>query len=70
MPNIRTDLIIRGCIITAVFSVISYVLVRKSNDVQDIPVLFVVFGIVILISILYDIERFHAISKPNSQAET
>jgi type III secretory pathway component EscR len=70
MPNIRTDLIIRVCIITAIFSVISYILLRRNEGVQDMPALFVLFGIVILISILYDIERFHAISKPDGESKT
>jgi len=66
MTNIRTDLIIRVCVITAVFSLISYILVRRNEAVQDIPVFFILFGIVLLISILFDIERFHAITKPNA----
>ncbi len=68
MTNIRTDLIIRVCIITAVFSLISYFLVGRNEDVQAIPALFVLFGIVTLISVLYDIQRFHAITKPNTES--
>jgi hypothetical protein len=70
MRNIRTDLIIRVCIITAVFSLLSYILVQKNEVIQDIPAFFVLFGIVLLISILYDIERFHAITKPNTESKT
>ena len=70
MPNIRTDLIIRVCIITAVFSLISYIIIRKNADVGALPLLFVLFGIVILISILYDIQRFHAITKPGGESKT
>ena len=67
MINIRTDLILRVCIITAVFTVISSVLIFEHRAVQFVPSLFVVFGIVIVISILYDIERFHAIAAEPEQ---
>jgi hypothetical protein len=68
--NIRTDLTIRVCIITAVFSIISYVLIQRNKGVQDFPVLFILFGVVILISIIYDIQRFHAIDpKPTTETK-
>jgi hypothetical protein len=70
LTNIRTDLIIRVCIITAVFSLISYAVIRKNAGIDTIPLLFVVFGIVLLISILYDIQRFHVITKPSSEPKT
>jgi hypothetical protein len=70
MTNIRTDLITRVCIITAVFSVVSYILVQRNEAVQYVPVFFILFGIVLLISILYDIERFHAITKPSTESRT
>jgi hypothetical protein len=70
MTNIRTDLIMRVCIITAVFSLLSYVLVSRNEAVQDIPVFFILFGIVLLISILYDVERFHAMTKPDTESKT
>jgi hypothetical protein len=58
--NIRTDLVVRVCIITAVISILSYFLVmRNEYPAVAIPALFVLFGIVILISILFDLNRFH-----------
>ena len=67
MLNIRTDLIVRVCIITSAFSIISYFLILKHISTPDrlvvaIPLLFVVFGVVILISILYDLRRYNVMS--------
>jgi len=70
VTNIRTDPIIRVCIITAIFSLLSYILVQRNKGVQGIPVFFILFGVVLLISIPYDIERFHAIPKPNPESKT
>ena len=70
MTDIRTDLTIRVCIITAVFTLLSYVLVSRNKAVQDVPVLFIVFGAVILISILYDVERFKAVADPEIESKT
>ncbi len=67
--NIRSDLIARACIITAVFTLISYLVILKNEGVQAIPVLFVLFGVVMLISILFDINRFHVLN-PKSNTET
>ncbi len=66
MLNLRTDLIARVCIITSIYSIISYFVIQK-NYSQDqlamgVPMLFVMFGIVILISILYDLRRYHVTS--------
>lgn len=66
--NLRSDLIARVCIITAVFSIFSYLIILKNEDVQAIPVLFVLFGVVLLISVLYDISRFHVLNpSPNTE---
>jgi len=64
MLNLRTDLIARVCIITTVFSIISYIVIQKNAITPDrliiaIPLLFVVCGVVILISILYDLRRYN-----------
>ena len=68
--NIRSDLIARVCIITAIFSLISYLIIQRNEDVQAIPVLFVLFGVVTLISILFDINRFHVLNpKPNPETK-
>lgn len=67
MLNIRTDLIVRVCIITTAFSIISYYVMQKNaltpdRLIIDIPLLFAVFGIVILISILYDLRRYNVMN--------
>ncbi|MDE1862702.1 MAG: hypothetical protein KGI33_07310 [Thaumarchaeota archaeon] len=63
MLDIRTDLVARVCIITGIFSMISYYLVQKDMAVPgrlmtSMPLLFVAFGVVTLISILYDLRRY------------
>lgn len=67
MLNLRTDLIARVCIITAAFSIISYIVIQKNIITPDrlivaIPLLFVTCGVVILISILYDLRRYNVTS--------
>jgi uncharacterized membrane protein len=65
--NFRTDLIVRVIIITVIFSILSYVVIHNNLLTPDrlelaIPLLFAVNGIVILISLLYDIHRYHVVS--------
>jgi hypothetical protein len=65
--NFRTDLIVRVIIITVIFSILSYVVIHNNLLTPDrlelaIPLLFAVNGIVILISVLYDIHRYHVVS--------
>jgi hypothetical protein len=69
--DIRSDLIARVCIITAVFSIISYLVMQRNIDSpaarmimgpSAIPLLFVLFGAVVLISILYDLKRYHVMN--------
>jgi hypothetical protein len=69
LVNIRSDLIARVCIITAIFSIVSYAVVLRDKDLTiAVPALFVLFGVVVLISILYDLRRFHVITpKPRAQ---
>lgn len=61
MTRLVTDLIIRVCIVTLIYSVISYFLVRSLGSpaaAVDVLLLFVLFGVVIL-SILYGLFRYH-----------
>lgn len=67
MLDLRTDLIARVCIITAAFSIISYFVIQRDAASPDrlssaVPMLFVAFGVVILISILYDLKRYRVMS--------
>jgi hypothetical protein len=67
MFNLVTDIIVRVCIITTVFSIISYYLMRKYVATQSklqmrISLLFIVFGVVILVNVLYVLERYHVMS--------
>ena len=67
MLNLRTDLIARVCIITGVFSTISYFVLQTNIEAPDrlmvaVPLLFVAFGAVIMVSVLYDLRRFHVLS--------
>lgn len=67
MLGLMTDIIVRVCIITAVFSVLSFYIMRKYSAssgrlTMRLPLLFVVFGIVILINVLYVLERYNAIN--------
>jgi len=67
MFNLITDIIVRVCIITAIFSLISYYVMRKYTATPSmlkirISLLFVVFGVVILINILYILERYHVMN--------
>ena len=65
MPSLRTDLVARVCIITAVFSTLSYFVIQRDmihpgKISSAIPMLFVLFGGVVLVSILYDLKRYRA----------
>ena len=61
--TITKELITRIVIITFIYSIISYVVIHKDRAVFDqsiaIPLLFVAFGVVILISILYCLRKYH-----------
>lgn len=62
--TVTKDLIARVVIITAIYSIISYFVIQKYQLTPDklttgIPLLFVMFGIVILISILYSLRMYH-----------
>lgn len=57
--NLRGDLVARICIITAAFSIISYYVVERDNDPRTaITALFILFGIVVMISVQFDLWRY------------
>lgn len=63
MVTITADLTARVCIITFIYSIISYAIIERypatpNQLAMDIPLLFVTFGVVILISVLFDLRRF------------
>jgi hypothetical protein len=56
-------LVTRCIAITAIYSVISYFVIRRHKSTVDnlkikLPLLFVIFGIVMLINILYSLEKY------------
>ena len=64
MSTIATELTVRVCIITCAFSIISYAIIHNiiAHNNQSgvaIPLLFVVFGVVILISVLFCLRKYH-----------
>jgi hypothetical protein len=68
--NFRTDLSVRVIIITVAFSILSYIVIHNDLLTPDrlelaIPALFILNGIVILISVLFDIYRYHIVSNKN-----
>lgn len=67
MLSIRADLIARVCIITAIMSIVSFFVIERHLTTPErlpvtIPFLFVVYGIVVMISILYDLKRYNVTS--------
>ena len=64
MATIATEFIVRVGIITCAYSIISYAVVHNiiAHNNQSgitIPLLFVTFGVVILISILFCLRKYH-----------
>lgn len=64
MATIATELTVRVGIITCIFSIISYAVVHNiighgNQSGMAIPLLFVIFGVVILISILFCLRTYH-----------
>jgi hypothetical protein len=62
--TIAKELIARVVIITIFYSIISYIIILRhystSNNLETaIPLLFVTYGVVILISILYCLRKYH-----------
>ncbi|CUR52429.1 protein of unknown function [Nitrosotalea devaniterrae] len=56
------ELVTRCIAITAIFSIISYFIIRRYQSKVDnlktkLPLLFVIFGVVILINILYVLSK-------------
>ena len=65
--GITKELTIRTIIITIIFSIISYAVIYKNSSTPEqlaisMPLLFVIFGIVMLIGILFCIRKYHAIN--------
>ena len=63
MARLITDLTTRVVIITSIYAIISYLVVQRNYPLDQlaigIPVLLVMFGIVIMISILFVLWRYH-----------
>lgn len=62
--TVTKDLVARVIIITAIYSIISYFVIQKYQSTPDrftmgIPMMFVMFGAVLLISILYSLRMYH-----------
>jgi hypothetical protein len=67
MANITTDLTVRVVIITFIYSILSYFVIEKDMVMPEqlsmvIPSLFVTFGMVMMISILYDLRRYNVMN--------
>lgn len=65
MARLITDLTARVVIITLITSIVSYLVVQKKPPYQlaiAIPLLFVAFGTVIMINVLFDLWRYHVLS--------
>lgn len=63
MVTIAADLTARVCIITFIYSILSYVIIERylatpNQLAVDVPLLLVTFGVVVLIGILFDLRRF------------
>jgi hypothetical protein len=59
---IARELVTRCIVITAIYSIISYFIIRRYQSTLDkiktkLPLLFVTFGIVMLINILYVLSK-------------
>jgi hypothetical protein len=64
MARLITDLTARVVIITLITSIVSYLVVQKRPPYQlaiAIPLLFVAFGTVIMINVLFDLWRYHVV---------
>lgn len=64
MATIATELTTRVCIITLIYVIISYFIIQRHQVPADqlatsIPLLFVIFGVVMLISILFCLRKYH-----------
>ncbi len=64
MTTIATELTVRVVIITVLYSIISYIVIHKDGVMSNqssiaIPLLFVIFGVVILINILFCLRKYN-----------
>ena len=60
--DLARELVTRCIVITAIYSIISYFIIRKYQSTLDklktkLPLLFVTFGVVMLINILYVVSK-------------
>jgi len=60
--DLTRELVTRCIVITAIYSIISYFIIRKYQSTLDklktkLPLLFVTFGVVMLINILYVVSK-------------
>ncbi len=65
--GITKALITRVVIITFIYSIISYLVIQKNTATQDqltiaIPLIFVMFGVVILINILFCLRKYNVMN--------
>ncbi len=65
--GITKELTVRSIIITIIYSIISYIVIHKNSTTPEqltiaIQLLFVTFGIVMLISILFCIRKYHTVN--------
>jgi len=65
--GITRELTIRTIVITIIFSIISYVVIYKNSSTPEhlaisVPLLFVIFGVVMLIGILFCLRKYHAMN--------
>jgi len=62
--TISKELTARIVIITTIYSIISFIILERHNPAPNqleiaIPLLFVTFGIVILVNILFCLRKYH-----------
>ena len=65
--GITRELTIRTIVITIIFSIISYVVIYKNSSTPEqlaisVPLLFIIFGVVMLIGILFCLRKYHAMN--------
>lgn len=64
MVTLVKELTTRVVIITVFYAIISYFIIQRHQSTSDnleisIPLLFVTFGVVILISVLFSLKKYH-----------
>jgi len=64
MATIATELTTRVCAITLIYAIISFIIIERHHETPDqleiaIPLLFVTYGVVMLINILFCLRKYH-----------